>query len=123
MREVAIVAAGMTRFGEIWRSSLRDLFAEAASDAIKKAGADHVDSIYVGNMAAGQFVGQEHLGPMMAEQIGMAGVPCTRIESACASGGLALHVEPGLREPQGLPTFLGEPSAGGVPPVATAEIE
>jgi acetyl-CoA C-acetyltransferase len=91
MREVAIVAAGMTRFGEIWRSSLRDLFAEAASDAINKAGADHVDSIYVGNMAAGQFVGQEHLGPMMAEQIGMAGVPCTRIESACASGGAALR--------------------------------
>ena len=91
MREVAIVASGMTRFGEIWRSSLRDLFAEAATEALKQAGADHVDSIYVGNMSAGQFVGQEHLGPLAAEQIGLAGVPAMRVESACASGGMALR--------------------------------
>ena len=31
MREVAVVAAGMTRFGELWGSSLRDLFVEAAA--------------------------------------------------------------------------------------------
>jgi acetyl-CoA C-acetyltransferase len=91
MREVAIVAAGMTRFGEIWRSSLRDLFAEAATEALNNAGADHLDSIYVGNMAAGQFVGQEHLGPVMADIIGMTGVPALRVESACASGGAALR--------------------------------
>ncbi len=91
MREVAIVGTGMTRFGELWESSLRDLFAEAALAAIKDAGVDHLDSIYVGNMSAGQFVGQEHLGPLMADQIGMAGVAATRVESACASGGVALR--------------------------------
>ena len=61
MREVAVVSAGMTRFGELWKSSLRDLFVEAADQALQSAGADHVDSIYVGNMSAGQFVGQERL--------------------------------------------------------------
>ena len=91
MREVAIVAAAMTPFGELWDRSLRQLFAEAALDVIKKAGVDHLDSIYVGNMSGGCFVGQEHLGPLMADQIGMAGVPSTRIESACASGGIALR--------------------------------
>ena len=91
MREVAIIAAGMTRFGELWESSLRDLFAEAALEALKAARADHVDSIYVGCMAGGQFVGQEHLGPLMAEEIGMAGVAAMRVESACASGGVALR--------------------------------
>ncbi len=91
MREVAVVAAGMTRFGELWQSSLRDLFVEAADQALKNAGADQIDSIYIGNMSAGQFVGQEHLGPLMADHLGMAGVAATRIESACASGGAALR--------------------------------
>ncbi len=91
MREVAIVAAGMTPFGELWEMSLRRLFAEAALEAITMAGVDHLDAIYVGNMSGGCFVGQEHLGPLMADQIGMAGVPSTRVESACASGGIALR--------------------------------
>jgi acetyl-CoA C-acetyltransferase len=91
MREVAIVGAGMTRFGELWKASLRDLFVEAASGAMKSAGVDTVDSILVGNMAGGQFVGQEHLGPLFADHLGLVGVPATRIESACASGGAALR--------------------------------
>lgn len=91
MREVAIVAAGMTRFGELWQSSLRDLFVEAADETLRNAGVDRVDSIYIGNMSAGQFVGQEHLGPLMADHLGMAGVAATRVELACASGGAALR--------------------------------
>jgi acetyl-CoA C-acetyltransferase len=92
MRDVAIVGAGMTRFGDLWELSLRELFVEAALDALEGAGADRVDSIYVGNMAAGQFVGQEHLGPLMADHLGMRGVPAVRVESACASGGAALRM-------------------------------
>jgi acetyl-CoA C-acetyltransferase len=91
MREVAIVAAGMTPFGELWHRSLRDLFVDAAVEALRAARVDTVDSIYVGNMSGGQFVGQEHLGPLMADHLGMAGVPATRVESACASGGAALR--------------------------------
>jgi acetyl-CoA C-acetyltransferase len=91
MREVAIVAAGMTRFGELWGASLRDLFVEAAQEALKPAPGDRLNAIYVGNMSAGQFVGQEHLGPLLADHLGMAGVPSVRVESACASGGVALR--------------------------------
>ncbi len=91
MRDVAIISAGMTRFGELWDSSLRDVFAEAALEAIGNAKADHLDAIYVGNMSAGGFVGQEHIGPLLADRIGLAGVPATRVESACASGGAALR--------------------------------
>ena len=40
MREVAIVGAGMTNFGELWNSSLRALFAEAALGAITTTGGD-----------------------------------------------------------------------------------
>ncbi len=91
MREVAIVGAGMTRFGELWGSSLRDMFVEAATEALHGAGADRLDSIYVGCMSGGQFVGQEHLGPLMADHLGMSGVAATHVESACASGGVALR--------------------------------
>jgi acetyl-CoA C-acetyltransferase len=93
MREVAIVAAGMTRFGELWESSLRDLFADAALEALRAAKVDRVDSIYVGCMSAGQFVGQEHLGPLMADAIGLSGVAATHVENPCASGGVALRSE------------------------------
>lgn len=91
MREVAIVSCGMSRFGEVWEAGLRDLFAEAALLALDGAKADHVDSMVVGCMAGGPFVGQEHLGPILARQIGHAGVPVARVESACASGGVALR--------------------------------
>jgi len=91
MREVAIVGTGMTRFGELWQQSLRDLFAEAALAALEQAGADRLDGLYVGNMSSGGFVKQEHIAPLLAAQIGMAGVPALRVESACASGGAALR--------------------------------
>jgi len=91
MREVAIVGAGMTRFGELWKYSMRDMFVEAASGALQDAGTDRLDSMYVGCMSGGQFVGQEHLGPLMADHLGMAGVAAVHVESACASGGVALR--------------------------------
>jgi len=91
MREVAVIGAGMTKFGELWDMSLRDLFVDSALKAMNDAGVDILDSIYVGNMSAGQFVGQEHLGPLVADQLGMPGVPAMRIESACASGGMAIR--------------------------------
>jgi acetyl-CoA C-acetyltransferase len=91
MRDVAIVAAGMTRFGEIWDSSLRELFADAANECMKNAGVNRIDSLFIGNMSAGQFVGQEHLGPLLTDEIGLTGIPATRVESACASGGASLR--------------------------------
>lgn len=91
MRDVAIVAAGMTRFGELWPSSLRSLFVDAATAALDQARADHVDAIFVGTMSAGLFAGQEHVAALLADELGMAGVAATRVESACASGGVALR--------------------------------
>jgi acetyl-CoA C-acetyltransferase len=42
-------------------------------------------------MSGGLFMGQEHLGAMLADQLGMGPIPGTRVESACASGGLAFR--------------------------------
>jgi len=91
MRDVAIIGVGMTKFGELWDSSIRDIFAEASLKAIADAGVDHIDSMYVGNMTAGLFVGQEHIGALMADYLGVAPIPAIRVESACASGGMALR--------------------------------
>jgi acetyl-CoA C-acetyltransferase len=81
----------MTKFGELWESSLRDMFVEAAGEALHGAGMPQLDAIYVGNMSGGQFVGQEHLAPLLADHLGQRGVAATRVESACASGGVALR--------------------------------
>ena len=35
MRDVAIVGVGMTPFGELWDSSLRQLFVDAAREALE----------------------------------------------------------------------------------------
>ncbi len=91
MRDVAVIGVGMTQFGEIWEKSLRDLYVEAALAAIKDAGVDHIDSMIVGCMTGGLFVGQEHLGSLMADYLGIKHLPASRVESACASGGLAFR--------------------------------
>ncbi len=91
MRDVAVVGVGMTKFGEIWDSSLRDLYVEAALGAIENSGVDHIDSMIIGCMSGGLFVGQEHLGSMLADYLGIKHLPASRVESACASGGLAFR--------------------------------
>lgn len=91
MRDVAIIGVGLTKFGELWEKSLRDIFVEAALNAISDANVDHIDGMYIGAMSTGLFVGQEHIGSMMADYLGMTGVPATRVETACASGGVAVR--------------------------------
>ena len=93
MRDVAIIGVGLTKFGELWEKSFRDLITEAGIKAIEDAGISgrEIDGIYVGSMSAGRFVGQEHVGALVADSAGLIGVPSTRVESACASGGLAFR--------------------------------
>ena len=91
MRNACIIGAGMSKWGEIWRVSLRDLHTQAALAAIANAGVDHIDSLYVGCMSGGLFVGQEHLASLLTDYMGMRGIPATRVESACASGGMAFR--------------------------------
>lgn len=91
MRDVAIIGCGMTKFGELWKKSMRDIFVEAALKAIGNAGVDHIDSMYVGCMSSGLFVGQEHIGALMADYLGVKNIPALRVESACASGAMALR--------------------------------
>jgi acetyl-CoA C-acetyltransferase len=91
MREVAIIGIGMNKWGELWDKSLREIFVEAALLAIDDAGIDKIDSMYIGSMSSGLFTDQEHIASLLADYLGLASIPSTRVESACASGGLALR--------------------------------
>lgn len=93
MREVAVIGVGMNeKWGELWEMSIKDIFIDAALRAIDDAGVDHIDSMYVGCMSSGLFVGQEHLASMLSDYLGVSGIPAVRVESACASGGLAFRL-------------------------------
>ena len=93
MRKVAVVGAGMTKFGEHWESSFRDLVVEAGVKAINDANlaGAKINAGYVGTMASGRLVGQEHIGALIADYMGLNPVPITRVEGACASGSLAFR--------------------------------
>jgi len=91
MRDVAIIGLGMTKWGELWEKSLRTIFTETALLAIEDAGVDKIDSMVVGCMSSGLFVGQEHLASLLADDLGRTPVAAARVESACSSGGLALR--------------------------------
>jgi acetyl-CoA C-acetyltransferase len=92
MREVAVIGCGMTKFGELWSLSIRDIFVEAALKAVDDAKVDHIDSMYVGSMTPGLFVGQEHIGALMSDYLGTSPIPAVRVESACCSGGMAFRL-------------------------------
>jgi acetyl-CoA C-acetyltransferase len=93
LRDVAIIGVSQTKFGELWDTSFRDMITEAGLKAIRDAGIEGADleAMYVGNMSAGLFVEQEHIASLIADQVGLNPIPCTRVEAACASGGLALR--------------------------------
>jgi|BarGraNGADG00212_1021973.scaffolds.fasta_scaffold00023_13 acetyl-CoA C-acetyltransferase len=95
MREVAIVGIGCTKFGEMWDKSFRDLFIEAGLMALTDAEVSgaQIEALYGGNMSAGMFLEQEHIGALIADYSGLTtnNIPSTRVEAACASGGLALR--------------------------------
>ena len=92
MRDVAVIGVGMNpKWGELWDKSIRTLFTEAGLAAIDDAGVDKIEAMYIGCMSGGLFVGQEHLGSMLADYLGVGNIPSLRVESACASGGLAVR--------------------------------
>jgi len=82
----------MTKFGERWEGGFRDLIVEAGVKAIEDAGVkgNEINAGYVGTMASGKLIGQEHIGALIADYMGLNPLPITRVEGACASGGLAL---------------------------------
>src|SRR5664280_3500410 len=72
---------------------ISDLVAETTTGTLAGAGisAGQVGVIHVGNAMGEFYVKQGHLGSMVASVVpALSGVPATRHEAACASGGVAV---------------------------------
>lgn len=91
--KVAIIGVGMSKFGELWDKSLMDITMEAGMLCIfdSQVRGEDIDGIVVGNMSAGRFTGQEHLGALAADMGGLGPLPSYSVEAACASGGAAVR--------------------------------
>jgi len=94
-RGVAVVGAGISKFGAFREKSSRDLFVEAFQSMQQSVDKDFdpadIETVYIGNFSSDLFEGQSHTAPIMADAIGLASRPATRIEDACASSGVALR--------------------------------
>lgn len=94
-RGVAVVGAGMSKFGMFRDRDSKDLFAEAYGEMLASVdkGLDptDIDALYLGNFSNDFFMHQAHWGPLISDLIGLVPKPATRTEGACASSALAFR--------------------------------
>jgi acetyl-CoA C-acetyltransferase len=91
MRKVAVLGIGQTKIGEHWEKSLREIGGEAAFAALKDAGMEKVDALFIGNMLSPIVSAQNQLGTLFADWIGLWKQEAVKIEAACGSGAAAFR--------------------------------
>lgn len=86
--KISVVGVGQTKFGQS-RKDISDLMLEACEKALASANAsvDQIDAFYIGNFSS-SFTDQCHLPAVLASRLSV-NKEITRVESACAAGGLA----------------------------------
>jgi acetyl-CoA C-acetyltransferase len=97
MREAHVIGAGQSAFGAFPEETYRSLFetayrraVESVADADRAEIADAVNEAVLGTLGVGgRQIGLS--GPAATEHVGLGGVPCSRIENACAAGGYAVR--------------------------------
>lgn len=94
-RGVAVVGAGMSKFGVFPDKNSKDLFAEAFREMLasvdKGVDPNDIEALWIGNFSNDFFVHQAHWGPIISDLVGIAPKPATRTEGACASSTLAFR--------------------------------
>ena len=95
-RKVAIIGAGMSKFGRNFPLKRNpDMWVDAWLDAVNRVDngiePKDVDACYIGNYSSDLFNHQGHLGPQMADLVGLVPKPASRFEGACASSGVAFR--------------------------------
>ena len=91
MRKVAVAGGGHVTVSEHWGKPIGAIFADAALQAVKDAGTDDVDGLYVSNMSGALMQEQLNMGALMADAIAKQGLHAVRVEAGSASGGVAFH--------------------------------
>jgi acetyl-CoA C-acetyltransferase len=88
MRPVALALESALPPGHDWRRSAADLAVEVAGPLCDRA---PIDALFVAAPAALVIDGQAAQGAVLADRLGLAGVPCYQLEAGDASGAAALH--------------------------------
>jgi acetyl-CoA C-acetyltransferase len=90
---IKVAGQYVSKFGELWDKDIKDLFAESLYGVLQNSNFEinQIDAIFVANMNAGTYSGQNHLNALVAEIAGV-NIPSYRVESACASGGMAINL-------------------------------
>ncbi len=75
MRDVAVLGIGQTKFGELWDRSFREIGIEAGLQALvdAKLSSAQLGALFLGNMASGSLLAQEHIAPLILDYAGLAG--------------------------------------------------
>jgi acetyl-CoA C-acetyltransferase len=94
-RGVAVVGAGMSKFGMFKDKDSKDLFAEAFNEMLssvdKGVDPNDIEAMWLGNFTNDFFIHQGHWGPIISDLIGLVPKPATRTEGACAASALAFR--------------------------------
>lgn len=93
MRDVIIAGIGSTVFGRHAGTPIEQLGVKAAAQALLDSGIERerIGALYLGNFISGPLNGKEVLAGIVADQLGLPNIPCTKVEGACASGGIAFR--------------------------------
>jgi len=83
--EVYMAGVGMTKFGKSSRT-LPELMVEAASKAFLDAQVGTIDYILIGVMNVEEFTGESNVAAVIADRLGLSGVPSSRVETASSTG-------------------------------------
>ncbi|MEM0481792.1 MAG: thiolase domain-containing protein [Nitrososphaerota archaeon] len=89
MRKVYIVGASLLKVDEQWGQSIDSMVTQVV-DGLAEVRPWKIDSIYVANALGEILQNQANLGAIVAEDVGLAGVPALRVEAGGASGAAAL---------------------------------
>lgn len=95
MEDIYVVGVGMTPFGRLLDTSIKDMTRQAVEAALADAGleADALQGAYFANASQGHMEGQQMIrGQVALRAMGIGGIPVTNVENACASGSSAFSL-------------------------------
>lgn len=90
--EVCVVGVGHSEFGAL-DGQIPDFGGRAVREALLNAGVDNdeIEEAYVGNVASAAQVQTGVVGQVVLREVGVTGIPITRVENACASSTCAFR--------------------------------
>jgi acetyl-CoA acetyltransferase len=92
-RDVAVVGVGQSDFGELQGERVTDFGGRAVRAALLDSGVSNgdIEEAYVGNVAGTAQDQTGVVGQAVLREVGVTGIPITRVENACASSTCAFR--------------------------------